>query len=267
MRKARLWSEQHPHYKSDHRDDDHRRHEPGGHAIGHPLNRSPAALRLAHQPHDLRQQCLAAHVVGAHDERPSAVDRPANHPRACFLRRGERFPADHRLVYAAGSFQDDAIHGNLFARPHAQPIPWLHLLEGHVLFPAIAQQPRSFGSQIEQRPNGGSGPAPRPQFQNLPQQNQCRDGRGGLKVNFGFAAHPAERPGKDCWEQGSHQAVRIRHARAHGDEREHIGGALDDRSPPALKERRTSPEHDGSGQDEFEPRQPISAVQPLSVDC
>ena len=64
-----------PHDERQHRNPDHRRNEPPRDAIGQPLNRSAAALRLAHHLHNLRQQRLAAHALGLHDERSGAVHR------------------------------------------------------------------------------------------------------------------------------------------------------------------------------------------------
>ena len=70
--KARLRPERRPGGKGDERHRDHRRHEPAGDLIGQPLDRRAAALRVRHHLHDLRQQRVAADLVGAHHEAAAA---------------------------------------------------------------------------------------------------------------------------------------------------------------------------------------------------
>ena len=78
---ARLRPEHRPGGKGDERDRDHRRHEPAGDLVGQPLDRRAAALRLRHHLHDLRQQRVAADLVGAHHEAAGGVERAADHAR------------------------------------------------------------------------------------------------------------------------------------------------------------------------------------------
>ena len=204
MRKAGLRPEQQPRYKRDHRNRDDCRHEPGCHPVSNSLNRRPAALRLADRAHDLRQQRFAAYVFGAHDERTCSVDRSANDPSARFLHHRQGFAGDHGLIYAAVSFQDHSVNRYLLARTHAQPITRLHLLERNVLFPFIMQQSRRLRTQVQQRPNSGTGAATRPQFQNLPQQNQRCNRCRSFKIDGRFPIHSAKRFRKDPRKQRSH---------------------------------------------------------------
>ena len=56
-----LGAERGPGDEGDDGDRDHGRHKVGGDHVGQALDRRPAALRLAHQPHDLGEHRLRAH--------------------------------------------------------------------------------------------------------------------------------------------------------------------------------------------------------------
>src|SRR5262245_13427348 len=64
---------------------------------------------------------------------------------------------------------------------------------------------------------------------------------------------PAEPFREEARDKNCDDAVEIGGARADRYEREHIGGAVDDRCPAALEERPPSPEHDRSGEYELDP--------------
>ena len=66
---------------------------------------------------------------------------------------------------------------------------------------------------------------------------------------------------------GRDHAVDVRDANAHGDQREHVRAAIDDRRPAALEERPAAPEHDRSGQHEFDPRQPVRGQDAHARAC
>ena len=59
--------------KREHSDRDDRGNEPGGNAIGEPLDGSAGALRLTDQLDDLREHGFAAHAFGAHHKRSSLI--------------------------------------------------------------------------------------------------------------------------------------------------------------------------------------------------
>ena len=120
--KARLRPERRPGGEGDERRRDHGRHEPAGDLIGQPLDRRAAALRLRHHLHDLRQQRVAADLVGAHDEAAGAVERAADH--ACVLLLGHRhgFAGHHGFVERGAAFEHDAVDRHLVAGAHAQAV-------------------------------------------------------------------------------------------------------------------------------------------------
>ena len=242
MSEARLGSRERPRDEGEHGDSDHCRNEPLGNAIRELLDRRPAALRVTDHPDDLGQQRVGADALGTHDEAAGAVDRSPGEGGAGRLLDRHRFPCHHRLVNGALSFHDDAVDRNLLAGPHAKAIAHPDPIERHILFVA-GDAPRRLRCQSKQRLDRGAGPASRAQFQDLPQKNEHDDHRGRVEVGFDHAMHP-ETCGEPLGGERGRSRVAIRGADAEGDQREHVGAAIDDRIPATLKERPTGPEDD-----------------------
>ena len=129
--------DQAPHDKRRERHQDHGRHEIAGHDVREFLNRRAAPLRLGDHGDDAREECLGADLLGAHHQGTRPVDRRAHDLVAGLFPNGNRLAADHRLVHAARAFQDDAVHRNLLAGPHAQPVALLHEVERHVFLASV----------------------------------------------------------------------------------------------------------------------------------
>ena len=72
---AGLGADERPGHERERRHGDHRRHEPGGDAVGQPLDGRAAALRLAHERDDAREQRLATDALGTHHEAAGPVER------------------------------------------------------------------------------------------------------------------------------------------------------------------------------------------------
>ena len=96
--KRRRRTEQQPADEGEHGDEHHRRHEIGRHAVGQPLDRRPAALRLGDHGDDLSQHGLGAHLLRPHDQAAIAVERAAGQAVARTLVDRQRLPGDHRFV-------------------------------------------------------------------------------------------------------------------------------------------------------------------------
>ncbi len=230
------------------------RHEPFGYAIGELLDGSAAALRLADELHDTRQQSLAANALGAHHERAGAVDGRADDfaRRRFFDRHG--LAGDHGFVDRAAAFEKDAIHRDFFSGLYAETVSGLHLLERNIFFTSFGiEQVSGAGAEIEQRANGGAGAAADAQLQDLAEQHQSGDCGGGFEVDIGISAHATQRLGKNLRRQRGDYAVSVGHAGAHADQREHVRTAVDEGSPETLEERQSAPEDDGSSERELEP--------------
>ena len=121
----------------------HRRHEIAGHRVGHALDRRAAALRLGDHGDDARQHRVGADLVGAHHQRAGAVDGAADQLVAGLLGDRHRLAGDHGLVDGARALQHFAVDRHAVARPHAQPVADLHLLERHLLVVAAGVSRRA----------------------------------------------------------------------------------------------------------------------------
>ena len=92
----------------------------------------------------------------------------------------------------------------------------------------VAQPPRGLRCQAQQRLDRGRGLRARAQFQQLAQQRERDDHRGGLEVDADAAVF-AERRREQSGRHGRHHAVAERRCHADADQRPHVGAAVADR--------------------------------------
>ncbi len=237
-----------------------RRHHHGGHEdrrdpIGDLLHRCPAALGLADEPHDPREQCVAAHVLGTHHEAAGGVEGAAGDAIATRFLDGHGLARHHRFVDGAEPVGDDAVHGHALARANPQEIPRLDGGERHIGFgPAVVHAAGDGRSEVQERADRVASTAPRAQLQHLTEQHQGHDHRGGFEVDRHLAAVTrSQRLGKETRRHQCQQARAVGRAGADGDEREHVGALVAERDPRALEERPAAPQHHGCREGELEP--------------
>ncbi len=248
----RLGTDEHPHDEGQRGDGHHGGHEPSGHDVGQALDRSAAALRVAHHADDLGEQRVATHALGAHDEASRPVHRATRDARTGRLLHRDGLAGDHRLVDAAAALEHDSVDGNLLARSHAQPIVHLDILDPDVALATVVTQPsRRLRRQPEERAQRAAGPAARAQLEHLADQDQRGDDRGGLEVE-----RDAVRTGgrDDPRSQRRDDAVCVRDPGADGDQGEHVEMTRADGRPAAHEEGPSAPEHHGRRERELDPR-------------
>ena len=203
--------------------DDYRRHEPGRHGVGEPLNRRARALRLADHPDDLRQHGLAPDALGAHDEAPRAVDRRARDPLSRFFDDRHRLAREHRLVDVRCGPRRRAPSVGIFSPgPNAQAIAQPDVRHRLVELLAVADDARRSRREVEQLPDRGARAAARPQLENLAEEHEDGDHDRGIEVGLDRAVH-AEARRKDLRREGRGDAEQPGGADAERDEREHVG--------------------------------------------
>ena len=101
--------------------DDHR-HEHRRHPVGEPLHLGLAGLRLLDEPGHDRELGLGADPGRLHDETPARVDgRPDDAIAGTDLDRN-RFAGEHARVDGGAAFDDEAVGGDLLARPHDEAV-------------------------------------------------------------------------------------------------------------------------------------------------
>ena len=190
MGKARLGTKEQPAKESQGRRHHHGWNKVRSGAIREPLHWRAAALRFAHELHDLRKRGFAAHALRFHDEAAAGIQRAASDRVTGALFDGHRFARDHRFIHRARAFANHAVHGNAFARADAQPVAAIHLIERHVFFSAICRdEMRLLRREIQQRADRSASSLPRAQFQYLTKQHECRDHCGGFEINRHGAIH------------------------------------------------------------------------------
>ena len=112
------------------------------------------ALRLCDQRDDLRQQTVRADALGATITSAGLVDRRADDAIARALVHRHGLARQHRFVDAGTAVEDAAVDRYLLARPNAQPIAGVHVIERHVLFGAVRfDPPRGLRRKAKQLPD------------------------------------------------------------------------------------------------------------------
>ena len=117
------------------------------------------------------------------------------------------FAGHHRFIDRAAALDDDAIDRHVVAGAHAQAVADMHLLQRDFFVAAIvADPPRGFGCEIEQRADGAAGLLARAQFQHLPEQDEHRDDRCRFEIDRDDAVASASSAGKS---PGANVAARL----------------------------------------------------------
>ena len=178
------------------------------------------------------QSGVLPHPAGLKGKIARLVDGGGGHlvPRA--LVHGEGLAGEGRLVHGGGSLQDHAVHGNGLAGPDHHPLPHPDFLHGDLQFHSVPQDRGRLGGQIHQAGNGLGGLALGPGLQEFTQRDEGQDHPGRLEVQVHVVlGHPrhiavAQAPahlvdGKDTVDDGG--------GGAHGNERIHIGRAMQQR--------------------------------------
>src|SRR5712692_825951 len=251
---ARLGTDHAPDDKGDDCTQNHGRNKVTRYDISQLLDRSPAALRLAHHAHDLGQKRVAANPLGLHDEAARSIDGTSGNLASLGFFHRDRFTRDHRLVNRSCALQDHAVGWNLFSRADPQAIAGLDALQSNILFSSVvANQPGGLGGKSQKGLDGAARPAARSELEHLTEQNQRRNDCRSVKVDPYFTAVPAKRGGKKFRQESCNETVGVGGADADRDESKHIETAVFDRRPTALKEGPSCPENHRSSEKQLEP--------------
>ena len=165
-----------------------------------------------------------------------------------------RLAGDHGLVDGAAAFDNGAIHWHLLAGAHAQAVADMHAVELHLLLRPVATDAASgLRREVEKRADGSARAFAGPQLQHLPEKDEDGDDRRRLEVDCDRPLGLAEGSREDAWRERRDDAVDPGDARAHGDQREHVQVARDQRLPAAHEEWPAAPQHDGRRQDHLNP--------------
>ncbi len=256
MGEPRLGAEKRPGQEGQDRGRDDDRHEHRRHAVGDALDRRARALGLRDQRHDVGEQRIGAHPLGAHHETARCVHGGSRELASRGLLDRNRLAGDHRLIHRRGALLDGAVHRDLLAGPNAQAVARLHLLERSIALAAVGEDDAGgLGREAEEGADRVAGAGAGAKLEDLPEQDQRGDDGGGLEVHRDTAVHP-ERLREDPGSYRRHQGVSERGAGADRDQREHVEPPGHNRAPSADEERGPAPQHDRSRECELQPRHP-----------
>ena len=224
------------------RDPDHDRDEDGRDAVGEPLHRRLAGLRLLDEPRDLRERRLGADPRRADDETAVRVDGRAGDRRSRADLDRNRLAGQQRLVDRRGSLDDDAVGRDLLAGADDEHVAGRQLLHRDEHLLAVAEQPRLLRAELEQRTDRRTAAALRAQLEEAAEQDQRRDHAGGLEVRV--RVEPADQHDRRPRPGGE---------RAERDQRVHVRGAVAGTRQRGAVEAEAAPEDDRRREREREP--------------
>jgi hypothetical protein len=226
------------------RDRDYGGHEPARHLIGETLDRGARTLRARHHLDDLGQHGVAADPLRPHHEAAGAVEGATDHMIAGAFADRHRFAGHHRLVDGGAAFGERAVERDFFARAQPQQVTDRDGVDRNLLVgAALGDAPCRLRGEVEERADRPRGVLARAQLQHLAEQHQRRDDGGGLEIDRDGAVMGAERGGKQTGPEGRDHAVAVGDAGSHGDQREHVEMATDERARAAFEERPAGPQH------------------------
>ncbi len=218
-------------------------HEHARDAVRQALNRRLRGLRLAHQPHDLRQHALGSHCRRFELESARSIDGGADDPIAGLFVDGNGFAREHRLVDRASAGEDASIHREPLARADDDEIAGAHLRDRDVHLGAAAAHARDRGLQPGELPERGQGLHLGSGLERVAQQQQRQNEDDRLVVDVGAGPAGQEQAGRQC----RRQRIREGRAGADGDQDVHVGGAVAHGFPGADVEVATGPGHGHDG--------------------
>src|SRR5690606_4182213 len=166
-------------------DDD--RDEDGGDAVGEPLGRRLAVLRVLDPPRHPGDLGVGADPGGRDAQPPAGVDGGAGDgvPDGDLDRDG--LAGQHGRVDGGGALGDRAVGGDLLAGPDQEAVAHGELPDRDLFLPAVAQHGDVLGAQLHQRPQGGPGAALGTGLEVAPGQDERGHPGGGLQVDVGGA--------------------------------------------------------------------------------
>ena len=168
------------------------------------------------------QEGVAAHLFRPHDERSLSVDGAGHDGDAGDFLDGQGLAGDHRLVHVTAPFHDAAVNGYPFAGLHAEQRVGLNPAERDVHLLTVLHSVGDCRGKAEEGPDGVSRAAPGPEFQDLAQQDQNGDDRGGFEIDGRFVSGILERPEPQFGDEDGGGAVEKGCCDSQRDQREHV---------------------------------------------
>ena len=224
---------------------EHRRHEVAGHDIGQALDRSPRALGFRHEPDDPGEHRVRADPRRPERQGPRGIEGRADHQVVEPLRDRHALAGDHALVDRRGSVNDDAVHGDRFARANADEIADDDRLDRHVDLGGAPHDPRGPRRKPDQAADGLRGVGLRSRLEEAPEQDERHDRGGRVEVERQLAAIRADpRRPEEARHDHRRDGVAIRRRRPDRNQRVHVGASPAQPMPGAGQKRPSGPELD-----------------------
>ena len=148
--KFKAISQQQPDNNRDQRDADNYRHKHAADLISQFRNRGLGAGRFIHQPDDLCQRGIIAHLGGLHLEIAGLTCGRADHFVPDMLLHGDALAGQGRFINGGKALDDNTIHRHRLTGLDNQGFAQLHFFHRHLKLFSVPLHSGRFGGQIHQ---------------------------------------------------------------------------------------------------------------------
>ena len=266
QRIAQLTAQKQPDHGGDHCNADDRRHKEAGHGVGYLGDGSLGGGGIAHHPDDLGQGGVLTHTGGFAPQKAGLVGRGSAHLVPGGLVHRDALAGQGAFVHGAAAFQHDAVHRDVLTGAHHKDVALLYLLDGYGHLGTIPQQGGRFGGQLHQALQCIGGLALGAGLQHLAHRDQGQDHGRRLKVELHHIVHDQLVVAVHLCAGHGKQGVGAPHKAghgAHGHQRVHVGGAVDQPLEAIDEELLVDHHHDARQQQLDKAHGNMVAVKPV----
>ena len=230
--------------------DDHG-HEHAGHAVGHLRDGRLGRGGVADHADDLGQGGILADAGGLALDEARLIDRRGGNRVARFLVDRDALAGERGFVDCGMALEHHAVDRDVLARADDKHIALFDLLDRHGLLGSVYEDGRRFGRELHEGSEGVGGLALGARLEHFADGDEGQNHGGGFEVELMHEVHGMFEIA--CRLRAGHgkeriEAVDERRARAEGDQRIHIGRAVDHALDSGNEELLVD-EHDDGGED------------------
>ena len=243
-----------PEEDHDQGDPDDRRYEDSRDRVRQPGDGRLCRSRVAHHLDDLGESAvlsdtrrLAAQIAGL------VQGRARDLVSLLFIHRNA-LARERCLIDRARSLEDDTVHRDVLARTHNKNISCPHVIDPDLLLLPVPDDCRSPGRKLHQALQRVRRASLGPGLQHLAHCDQSQYHRSGFEIELHHILRDRSHISiglRACHREQHHRAVDKGRAGAHGDQRIHVGRAVQQALKPA-HEKLLVDHHDDGGQKELD---------------
>ena len=263
---AEFPAQQQPDDRGDHGDGDDGGHEEAGHGVGDLGDGSLGGGGIADHLDDLGQRGVLAHAGGLAPQEAGLVGGGGRDFVALGLVHRDALAGQSAFVHGAGTFQHDAVHGDVLTGADDENIAPAHFRDGDADLGTAPQQGGGLGGQLHQALECIGGLTLGAGLQHLAHGDEGQDHGGGLEVELHHIVHDQLLVAVHLRAGHGEEGVGAPDKAGRGAQRHqriHIGGAVDQPLEAADEELLVDDHDDARQQQLNKAHGDVVAVEPV----